>query len=67
VSGNKRLASINTPAVIVSHTAAKTGAEDKKPFNGVLLLDSFDFFSRVLKHLSQHSGKVSKAIARYRN
>jgi hypothetical protein len=44
VSGNKRLASINTPAVIVSHTAAKTGAEDKKPFNGVLLLDSFEFF-----------------------
>jgi hypothetical protein len=44
VSGNNRLASINTPAVIVSHTAAKTGAEDKKPFNGVLLLDSFDIF-----------------------
>jgi hypothetical protein len=44
VSGNKRLASINTPAVMVIHTAAKTGADDKKPFNGVLLLNSFDKF-----------------------
>jgi hypothetical protein len=41
VSGKKRLASINTPAVMVSHTTATTGAEDKKPFNGVLLLDNF--------------------------
>jgi len=38
VSGKKRLASIKIPAVIVSHTAATTGAEDKKPFNGVLLI-----------------------------
>jgi hypothetical protein len=42
VSGNKRLASINTPAVMDIHTTAKTGADDKKPFNGVLLLDKFD-------------------------
>jgi hypothetical protein len=41
ISGNKRLASINTPAVMVSHTNARTGAEDKKPFNGILLLDDF--------------------------
>jgi len=42
MSGNKRLASISTPAVMVIQTKAKTGAEDKKPFNGVLLLGSFN-------------------------
>jgi hypothetical protein len=44
MSGNKRLASISTPAVMVIHTTAKTGAEDKKSFNGVLLLNSFNDF-----------------------
>jgi len=42
VSGNKTLASISTAAVMVIQTKAKTGAEDKKPFNAVLLLDSFN-------------------------
>ena len=42
MSGKKRLASIRIPAVMVSHIAATTGADDKKPFNGVLLLDSFE-------------------------
>jgi len=42
MSGNKRFASINTPAVMIIHTVANTGADDKKPFNGVLLLNSFE-------------------------
>ncbi len=42
MSGNRRLASINTPAVMVIHTAANTGADDKKPFNGVLLINNFE-------------------------
>jgi hypothetical protein len=32
---------MSTPAVMVIHTAANTGADDKKPFNGILLLDKF--------------------------
>ena len=44
MSGKKRLASIKIPAVIVSHTAATTGAEDKKPFNGVLLISIVSFY-----------------------
>jgi hypothetical protein len=46
VSGNKRLASINTPAVMVIHATAKTGADDKKRFNGVLLIDAFNDFPK---------------------
>jgi len=51
VSGNKRLASIKIPAVMVNHTVATTGAEDKKPFNGVLLnLDSvYDFLKKLTR------------------
>lgn len=46
MSGNKRLASINTPAVMVIHATAKTGADDKKRFNGVLLIDAFNDFPK---------------------
>jgi len=44
MSGNKRLASMRTPAVMNIHTVASTGADDKKPFNGVLLLNNFENF-----------------------
>jgi hypothetical protein len=44
MSGNKRLASMSTPAVMTIHTVARTGADDKKPFNGVLLLSNFENF-----------------------
>jgi|GEM_PF-2331717 len=63
MSGNKRLASINTPAVMVIHTAANTGADDKKPFNGVLLLNSFENSPKYLKTL----WRGFKAIARNKN
>jgi hypothetical protein len=56
ISGKKRLASINTPAVMIIQTVAKTGADDKKSFNVFLLIRHFlgvsDFFikSGDLRH-----------------
>ena len=37
---------MSTPAVMNIHTVASTGADDKKPFNGVLLLNNFENFYR---------------------